>query len=97
MEIDTLLFFLLVIIASCLVLILYKELFIWNFNPEKKLKTVILDFQKKKKLCSGRITFPTKKDFQKYNVVDNDSNFLFEKMLQNILQILLDDPTVVKK
>ncbi|MFT5751368.1 MAG: hypothetical protein ACI828_000553 [Flavobacteriales bacterium] len=91
MEIETLLFVLLIIIVSCLVIMGNKEIFMWNFNTEKKLNTFIFDLQKKKKLCSGRITYPTKNDFQKYNVTGSDSNFLFEKKFYRVI-ICKDSP-----
>lgn len=91
MKTESLLFVLLVLCVGCIVFIVNREIVMWNFNTEKKLNTFIIDLQKRKKLCSGRITYPSKNDFQKYNITNSYSNNIFEKKFYRVI-ICKDNP-----
>ncbi len=89
MDIQVILFFILVLCIISLIIAFYYKVLSWQFNGDKKVRQLILKKQKSGKISSGKISFPTKDDYNNFNIKPNEpflfSLDLFEKKYYRIV------------
>lgn len=96
MDIEAILFFSAAILLLIIITALNRERYLWFTNPNERVNKIISNYQKRGKVCSGIIKYPTPKDYKYFNVSQRRYDHIFEQKFYRVI-LCEEDETITKQ